>query len=111
MEIAQDKIVTVPMHGMAATLKPVIFINESSYCVLLGESPQNGVFGCGLSVVEALEDWETNLHKMLNGTESVKQLKRILSQTEPPEGVQQFLNSYRKERAKDEAPYNPNRNY
>lgn len=42
-------------------LKPVVFKDGDSYCTLLGPDPQQGIFGCALTVEGSLEDWQRDL--------------------------------------------------
>lgn len=37
---------------------PLVYQDEESICFLLGSDPQQGVFGCGPKLEEALQDWE-----------------------------------------------------
>jgi hypothetical protein len=47
------------------TLKPLVFKDGDSFCCLLGPDPQEGVFGCGPTQQEALNDWEANMRKRI----------------------------------------------
>jgi hypothetical protein len=39
-------------------LKPILFHEGNAFCCLLGPDPQEGIFGCGNTEKEALEDWD-----------------------------------------------------
>ncbi len=45
----------------AKILTPLVFRDGDSYCAVLGPDPQEGVFGCGKTPIEALKDWDKNL--------------------------------------------------
>ncbi len=47
-------------------LRPVVFRDGESYCCLLGADPQSGVFGCGDTAGQAIEDWEQRLQDRMN---------------------------------------------
>ncbi len=55
--------VGVPME--VKILKPPIFHDGDHVCVLLGEDPQAGIFGCAKELDEALGDWQHNLRERL----------------------------------------------
>ncbi len=41
----------------AQKLKPKLFKDGIKYCALLGADPQQGIFGCGDTPLDALNDW------------------------------------------------------
>jgi len=47
-------------------LQPVVFQDGNEFCCLLGPDMKEGIFGCGISLQEALKDWERNLEKRIN---------------------------------------------
>jgi hypothetical protein len=47
----------------AKTFQPVLFKDGNSFCCVLGPDPQEGVFGCGQTPVEALKDWDQNFQQ------------------------------------------------
>lgn len=49
----------------ARLLQPLVWQDESSYCVLLGSDPQKGVFGCGDTIAAALRNWNQHLQQKL----------------------------------------------
>src|SRR5262245_31497833 len=53
----------------ARIFMPIVFKDGDSYCVVLGPDPQEGVFGCGKTTVEALKDWDKNLQKKKDVTD------------------------------------------
>jgi hypothetical protein len=48
------------------TLQPVVYKNGDSFCCLLGEDPTQGIFGCGGSPQEAIDDWKVKLQKRMD---------------------------------------------
>jgi hypothetical protein len=51
-------------------LKPLLFVDGNSYCCVLGEDPQAGVFGCGVTAHEALQDWDNHLKERIASREN-----------------------------------------
>jgi hypothetical protein len=47
-------------------LKPLLYRDGDSFCVVLGPNPQEGVYGCGKTVNEALNDWNIHLSERIN---------------------------------------------
>ena len=47
------------------TFQPVLFKDGDAYCCVLGPDPQDGVFGCGKTVIAALKDWDKSLRKRM----------------------------------------------
>jgi hypothetical protein len=45
----------------ANVLRPILFIDAQNFCCVLGPDPQEGVFGCGSTPEEALQDWDKHL--------------------------------------------------
>jgi len=50
----------------ARAIRPQVFHDGDKYCGLFGKDPKTGVFGCGTTVMEALQDWDQQLQKFLN---------------------------------------------
>ena len=48
-------------------LKPVLFHEGDAFCCLLGPDPQEGIFGCGQTQQQALEDWDMHAKERLKG--------------------------------------------
>ncbi|MCW3109949.1 MAG: hypothetical protein JWQ09_4455 [Segetibacter sp.] len=48
------------------TLRPLVFKEGDGFCCLLGPDPQAGVFGCGQTPREALDDWDKHLHEKVS---------------------------------------------
>lgn len=44
-------------------LQPLIFKDGDSVCVMQGESPMDGIFGCGKTPEEAMADFQRNYEK------------------------------------------------
>lgn len=49
----------------AQALRPVVYVEGDKYCCLLGPNPRDGVFGCGNTPDEALNNWEQHLKDRL----------------------------------------------
>ena len=45
----------------ANILQPVLFKEGNSYCCVLGPDRQRGIFGCGETPEQALQDWDKHL--------------------------------------------------
>ncbi|WP_316809420.1 hypothetical protein [Pedobacter agri] len=108
MNIPEKLIVQVALEGTAAKFNPIIFKNEDNFCALYGNNPQSGIYGCGKSIEEALLNWEYNLQLMLSNN---MDLKKMLSEHEPPESVKQFLNEYRERAKHDSTGYDLNKSF
>jgi len=56
------------------TLQPVVFKEGNAFCCLLGEDPTVGIFGCGDTAFEAINDWEISLQKRIDHHEENDEL-------------------------------------
>jgi hypothetical protein len=69
------------------TFRPLVFQEGDAVCVVLGPDPQEGVFGCGPTKEEALNDWDKNLKlRMEHFTEEdevVRYMRSVLSESKP----------------------------
>lgn len=101
-------LVDAKLKGIADKLKPSVFRQGDSYCVLYGADAQNGILGYGISIEEALTDWEGNLIKTLHND---IEIKRVLAHTNPPQDVSAFLDDYRDRAKHDETGYDINKQY
>jgi hypothetical protein len=66
-EAAQLKI-DMDSENIPASVKefrPVVFKEGNAYCCILGPDPQTGVFGCGQSPAEAMQDWDRHLKDLI----------------------------------------------
>jgi len=108
MNIPKEMLVDAKLNGIADKLKPAVFRQGDSYCVLYGPTPENGIFGCGISIEEALADWEGNLIKTFHND---IEIKRILAHTNPPQDVRAFLDDYRNRAKHDETGYDINKQF
>jgi hypothetical protein len=45
--------------------KPAVYKDGDSYCCILGPDPLAGVFGCGDTPEEALQDWDHQLKERI----------------------------------------------
>jgi hypothetical protein len=43
------------------TFQPLLYKDGDSYCCVLGPDPQLGIFGCGQTPIQALQDWDKHL--------------------------------------------------
>ena len=63
--------------------KPVVFHDGDAYCCMLGSNPQEGVFGCGCSPQEAMEDWakhfDERLEKPYENDQLIKDIQEFRS--------------------------------
>ena len=46
-------------------LQPILYKDGDSFCVVFGPNPQEGVFGCGSTAGEALNDWNMHLRERI----------------------------------------------
>jgi hypothetical protein len=46
-------------------LQPTLWIDGNSYCCVLGPNPKQGVFGCGITPVAALLNWDDHLRERI----------------------------------------------
>lgn len=108
MNIPPEMILEYKFAGIAAKLNPTVFQDEDNYCILYGSSPSAGIYGCGKSIEEALLDWENNLQLALSNDLDIK---KILSDRNPPEKVAEFLEDYRSRAKKDTTGYDQNKSF
>lgn len=108
MNIPKEMLVDAKLKGIADKLNPAVFRQGNSYCVLYGPAPQNGIFGCGSSIDEALTDWEGNLIKIMHND---IEIKRVLAYINPPQDVLAFLDDYRDRARHDEIGYDINKQF
>jgi len=47
----------------ASVLRPALWQDGDEYCALLGPDPQEGVFGCGPTPQQAIQDWDLHLQE------------------------------------------------
>jgi hypothetical protein len=65
----------------ARLLQPIVWQDETSYYVLLGADPQQGVFGCGDSVVTALKDWNQRLQEKLAAEKNSQAIAQFIRES------------------------------
>lgn len=94
--------------GIAAKLNPTVFRDGNNYCVLYGLEPSVGIYGCGQSIKEALIDWDNHLQLALSNDLDIK---KILSDRDPPEKVAKFLEDYRERARRDSTGYDQNKSF
>lgn len=71
MKIPESMIVRInyeekELPSSVRELRPVVFKDGESYCCLLGPDPQEGIFGCGNTEKEALNDWKSSLEMRID---------------------------------------------
>jgi hypothetical protein len=45
--------------------RPAVYKNGDSFCCLLGPDPQAGIFGCGATVDEAIQEWTRHFRERM----------------------------------------------
>lgn len=53
------------LPSVVKQLRPAMYLDGNAYCVILGPDPQAGVFGCGNTPAQALDDWTVHLNQRL----------------------------------------------
>jgi hypothetical protein len=101
MKINSDSIIDIEFDGVAKLLNPIVFKEGNSYCCILGADPQIGVFGCGDTPQDAVNDWDNNLKEHLSKSDSddevvayVKETLAAIPKVIPPH-VQEFYDQFR----------------
>lgn len=101
LRITQDNIITVPLTGAAALLKPAVFIDGKYYCVLLGQDTKCGVFGRGRTLEEAFNQWHTSLKKHLADRDDddyiVAYIRSALHKPQKPADLKAFYDQFKGE--------------
>lgn len=65
----------------AREFRPAVYRDGDSFCVLLGEDPQAGVFGCGDTPIKALQDWEVHFNERMEEHASGDELVQYIKDT------------------------------
>ena len=63
------------------TLRPLVYQEGEDFCVVLGPDPQEGVFGCGHTVDEALKDWDAHVKDRIQHHEEDDDVARFIRET------------------------------
>lgn len=94
-------IIDIEFDGVAKVLNSTVFKEGNSYCCILEPNPQVGVFGCGDSPIEAVNDWDKNLKERLSKSDEkdeiviyVKSILASIPKIIPPH-VQEFYDQFR----------------
>ena len=103
MHPTPESVITIPLTGAAKALQPILFKEGKDFCCLLGPNPQEGVFGCGDTPKQALNDWESHLKEHLataaDSDQVVQHVKKILAKNKEdlpvPKHVQEFYDQFR----------------
>jgi hypothetical protein len=103
MQPPPESVITVPLNGAAKALKPILFKEGNAFCCLLGPNAQDGVFGCGHTPKQALQDWEERLKDHLatagDNDEVVQYVREMLAKDKEeqpiPKHVQDFYDQFR----------------
>lgn len=65
LDVVQVDYDNVKYSDEIRTYRPAVYKDGDSFCCLLGPDPQEGIFGCGDSPDDALEDWRNEFHHRL----------------------------------------------
>lgn len=60
MEISPELIISIDYSTYPEpikSLKPVVYKDGAAYCFISGPNPVDGIFGCGNSLSQAVEEW------------------------------------------------------
>jgi len=57
------------LPSIVRLLKPLVVHDGDAYCCVLGPDPQSGVFGCGDTPKDALDDWQKHLKERVKRAE------------------------------------------
>jgi hypothetical protein len=53
-------------------LKPTVYLEDkNTFCCILGEDPEAGIFGCGRTPFEALLNWDQHLQQKAAGERAI----------------------------------------
>ena len=71
MQVPESMLVTVDFEDKAIPeaireFRPAVYRDGESFCVLLGEDPQAGIFGCGETRELALSDWLQHFNQRMS---------------------------------------------
>jgi hypothetical protein len=58
--------------------KPVLYKDGDSFSILLGPDPQEGVYGRGLSVDEAIKNWEQHFNDEIDNPREGNETTRFI---------------------------------
>ena len=72
----------------ARTFQPVLFKDGDSYCCVLGPDPQEGVFGCGDTPIEALKDWDKSLRQRMKDHDKNDEVALFIHRVMDPDDTQ-----------------------
>ena len=67
----------------AKKIKPLVYKDGDSICVVLGPDPQEGIFGCGSNTNAALKDWDTHLKDYLKSYKEDDEITRYIIEKIP----------------------------
>ena len=62
----------------ARKFRPAVYRDGEAFCVLLGEDPQAGIFGCGDSTQNAFRDWDEHFKQRLGNHEPGDELVQLI---------------------------------
>jgi hypothetical protein len=84
-QMKSDGLETVDINFEDATLpetvrrlRPMVWHDESAFCVLLGPDTQAGVFGCGETIRNALADWDAQVREVLKSAKPADEVARYI---------------------------------
>jgi len=70
-----------PVTAATQRLKPVVFKEGNSFCCLLGPDPRAGIFGCGDTAYEAVNNWEQQLRDRLENAQPEDEVTAYVKHT------------------------------
>jgi hypothetical protein len=70
MQVPKSMLIDIDYEGKdipasAKEFRPAVYKDGDSFCVLLGEDPQVGIFGCGETKEAAIKDWDAHFSERI----------------------------------------------
>jgi hypothetical protein len=59
-------------------LNPTVYRAGDTYCCLLGPDQVTGIFGCGNDPIDAVQDWEVNVHQRIGAPKQDDELAQYV---------------------------------
>src|SRR3954468_17574205 len=86
MNVPEDWKVTVNfddpvLPASIKTFRPLVYQEGEAVCCVLGPDPQEGIFGCGTTVDEAMRDWDEHLQDRIQYHKEDDEVARFISDT------------------------------
>jgi len=80
VELVAIDYTSLDLPEKARQLQPIVFMDGTAYCCLLGPDPQTGVFARGNTPVEAIENWVKELPTSLDRTDLDPEVREVISE-------------------------------